>query len=67
MAAALPLAARAQFTTVRRVGILMNYRADQLVGQSRVIAFTQSLQKLGWSEGSNLRIDTRWTGGDSGL
>jgi putative ABC transport system substrate-binding protein len=25
------------------------------------------LRKLGWSEGSNLRIDTRWTGSDSSL
>jgi len=63
-----PLAARAQQSgTVRRVGVLMNYGADDPEGQARVIAFRQGLQKLGWSEGSNLRIDTRWTGGDSGL
>ena len=68
MAAAMPLAARAQQSiTVRRVGILMNFRADDPEGQARVMAFTQSLQKLGWSGGSNLRIDIRWTGGDSGL
>jgi len=63
-----PLAARAQqSSTVRRVGVLMNYRADEAEGQARVVAFTQGLQKVGWSEGSNLRIDPRWTGGDSDL
>jgi putative tryptophan/tyrosine transport system substrate-binding protein len=63
-----PLVARAQqSTTVRRVGVLMNYRADEPEGQARVRAFIQGLQKLGWSEGSNLRIDTRWIGSDSGL
>ena len=31
------------------------------------MAFTQALQKLGWSEGSNLRIDTRWARNDSDL
>jgi putative tryptophan/tyrosine transport system substrate-binding protein len=67
-AAAWPLAARAQqSSTARRIGVLMNYLADEPEGQARVIAFTQALQKLGWSEGSNLRIDTRWTGADPGL
>jgi putative ABC transport system substrate-binding protein len=63
-----PFAARAQqSTTVRRVGVLMNYRADEPEGQARVRAFTQALQKLGWPEGANLRIDTRWSGSDPGL
>jgi putative ABC transport system substrate-binding protein len=67
-AAAVPLATRAQqSSTVRRIGVLMNYRADEPEGQARVIAFTQALQKLGWSEGSNLRIDTRWARTDSDL
>src|SRR5262249_54413311 len=29
-------------------------------GQARLVAFTQALGQLGWSEGRNLRIDTRW-------
>ena len=63
-----PFAVRAQqSTTVRRVAVLMNYRADEPEGQARVKAFTQGIQKLGWSEGSNLRIDTRWAGTDSDL
>jgi putative ABC transport system substrate-binding protein len=67
-AAAWPLATRAQQSnTVRRVGVLMNFRADEPEGQARVMAFTQGLQKLGWSEGGNLQIDTRWTGDHPGL
>ena len=67
-AAASPFAARAQqSSTVRRVGVLMNYGADEPEGQGRVRAFTQGLQKLGWSEGGNLRIDIRWAGGDPAL
>jgi putative tryptophan/tyrosine transport system substrate-binding protein len=67
-AAAWPLAVRAQQSnTVRRVGVLMNYRADEPEGQARVKAFTEGLQKLGWSEGSNLQIDTLWSGSDYDL
>ena len=45
-----PFAVRAQqSTTVRRVGVLMNYRADEPEGQARVKAFTQGRRKLGWS------------------
>jgi putative ABC transport system substrate-binding protein len=29
-------------------------------GQRRVAAFREELQKLGWSESTNIRIDTRW-------
>jgi putative ABC transport system substrate-binding protein len=29
-------------------------------------AFKQSLQQLGWTEGSNVRIEVRWAGGDAG-
>jgi hypothetical protein len=53
-----PFAVRAQQSTTVRVGVLMNYRAEEPEGQARVQAFTQGIQKLGWSEGSNLRIDT---------
>ena len=68
LATAWPFAVRAQQSSaVRRVGVLMNYGADEPEGQARVRAFTQGLQKLGWSEGSNLRIDTRWTAQDPGL
>ena len=31
------------------------------------MAFLQGLQQLGWSEGRNVRIDTRWAAGDANL
>jgi putative tryptophan/tyrosine transport system substrate-binding protein len=65
-AAAWPLAARAQQpTATRRIGVLMNFGADAPEGQARVAAFIQALQKLGWNEGDNVRIDVRWPGDDS--
>jgi ABC-type uncharacterized transport system substrate-binding protein len=62
-AAAWPLAARAQQgERMRRVGILLPVAADDAEFQTRVGAFLQGLQQLGWSIGSNVRIDTRWAG-----
>jgi putative ABC transport system substrate-binding protein len=64
-AAAMPLTARAQQgERVRRVGVLMNLAAGDPEGQARNAAFLQGLQQLGWSDGRNLRIDTRWGAGD---
>jgi putative tryptophan/tyrosine transport system substrate-binding protein len=60
-AAAWPLAARAQQPErVRRIGVLMNVAAADPQGQAQLVAFQQGLQQLGWSEGRNVRIDTRW-------
>ena len=60
-AAAWPLAARGQpGERVRRVGVLMYWGADDAEGQVRLAAFTQALKQLGWTDGRNLRIDTRW-------
>jgi putative ABC transport system substrate-binding protein len=65
-AAAWPLAARAQQRErVRRVGVLMPFTADDPEGHARLLAFAQGLQQMGWSIGSNLRIDTRWGAGDA--
>ncbi len=64
-AVAWPLAARAQQSDqVRRIGVLMNFAADDLEGQARVAAFTQALPKLDWTEGRNLHIDIRWAADD---
>jgi ABC-type uncharacterized transport system substrate-binding protein len=61
-AAAWPLAARAQQgERMRRIGVLMPLAADDPVGQARIAAFREGLEKLGWTEGRNIRIDTRWT------
>jgi putative ABC transport system substrate-binding protein len=64
-AAAWPLAARAQQPQrMRRIGVLMNRAADDPDGQARLAAFRQALQDLGWTDGSNARIDVRWGGND---
>src|SRR6187455_1116657 len=64
-AAAWPLGARAQQSErVRHIGVLMYMPADDAEGQARLAAFTQALQQLGWSDGGNLRIDTRWATAD---
>jgi putative tryptophan/tyrosine transport system substrate-binding protein len=61
-AAAWPLAARAQQPDkVRRIGVLMPLAADDPLGQARIAALREGLEKLGWTEGRNIRIDTRWT------
>jgi putative tryptophan/tyrosine transport system substrate-binding protein len=65
VAVAWPLAARAQpGERVRRVGVLMYLAADDAEGQARLAALTQALKQLGWSDGRNLKIDTRWATAD---
>ena len=65
-AAAWPLAARAQQADrIRRIGVLMSLAADDRQGQARLAAFVQGLRELGWTDGRNVRIDTRWAAGDA--
>src|SRR5262245_35887418 len=65
-AAAWPLAARAQQRErMRRIGVLQSLTADDPEGQTRLAAFAQGLQQLGWTIGHNVQIDTRWAAGDS--
>jgi ABC-type uncharacterized transport system substrate-binding protein len=60
-----PLAGRAQQAErVRRIGVLMAISEDDPLGQARVAMFRQALAELGWTEGRNLTITWRWTGGD---
>jgi putative tryptophan/tyrosine transport system substrate-binding protein len=60
-AAAWPFAARAQqLDGVRRIGVLMAYSESDREGRADFAAFRQELQKLGWTDGRNLRIDSRW-------
>lgn len=60
--AAWPLASRAQQTDrMRRIGVLMPYPKGDAVVQARVQAFRQELARLGWSEGSNVQFDERWS------
>src|SRR6202048_5614863 len=63
-AAASPLAAHAQQPErVWRIGVLMAYAESDPEGQARVAAFREGLQKLGWAESPNIRIDNRWGAG----
>jgi putative tryptophan/tyrosine transport system substrate-binding protein len=65
-AAAWPFAARAQQSErTRRIGVLMSTAADDKEGQARINAFVQGLRELGWIDGRNVRIDTRWAAGDA--
>jgi ABC-type uncharacterized transport system substrate-binding protein len=65
-AATWPLAARAQQAErMRRIGVLMHATADGPEAQSRYASFLQGLQEVGWAVGRNVRIDTRWSGGDN--
>src|SRR5262249_39422947 len=63
-AAAWPLAASAQQARMRRDGVLLPYAADDREGQARLAAFQRALAELGWSDGGNVRIETRWGAGD---
>ena len=65
-AAAWPLVARAQQAGgMRRIGVLMGLPENDPEAQSELASFVQELQKLGWAEGRNILIDTRWaTPGD---
>ncbi|MGB8679611.1 MAG: ABC transporter substrate-binding protein [Pseudolabrys sp.] len=52
---------------VARIGVLMSVAANDPEGQARIAAFRQALQKLGWTEGQNVRIEARWAGGEAAL
>jgi putative ABC transport system substrate-binding protein len=68
VAVAWPLAGRAQQPDrVRRIGVLMGYAESDSDAQAWYAAFREELQKLGWTEGRNTQIDTRWaTPADAG-
>jgi len=65
VAATWPLAARAQQGgRVRTIGVLMNFLESDPAGQVGFEAFRDALKKLGWREGSDLRIELRWAESD---
>src|SRR2546428_5543638 len=60
-AAAWPLAARAQQRErKRRIGVLMAHAESDAEFHDYLSAFREGLQKLGWTEGRNIQIDSRW-------
>jgi putative ABC transport system substrate-binding protein len=64
VAMAWPLAARAQQPErMRRVGVLNPFDEND-PEHTNVAAFRQALEKLGWTNGGNVRIDYRWGSAD---
>src|SRR5262247_2580542 len=64
IAAAWPLAVWAQ--QPRRVGVLIPlYSQTDREGQASIVAFLDTFQKLGWSDGRNVRVEYRWGAGDA--
>ena len=60
-----PLAAQAQAERMRRIGVLYGLAANNPDAQARHAAFQQGLQQLGWTEGRNVRIESRWGAGNA--
>jgi len=54
-----------QVDPIRKVGVLMNFAAEDPEGQARLQLFSQSLRAVGWIEGKNLRTEIRWAGGNA--
>jgi putative ABC transport system substrate-binding protein len=65
-AAAWPVAARGQQPErMRRIGALMPYDENEPISQARAAIFREALARLGWIDGRNLRIDSRFAGIDT--
>ena len=67
-AAAMALAclrtARAQQSSVRRIGILLHGEQTDPLWQQRLAAFRQELERFGWLENRNIHIEVRYSGND---
>ncbi|MDB5923525.1 MAG: transporter substrate binding protein [Betaproteobacteria bacterium] len=60
-----PFAARAQRPgKMRRIAMLLGQTDADVDAQSRLLPFKETLAQLGWTEGRNLSIEVRWSGGD---
>ena len=63
IAAAWPLMARAQqVDRLRRIGVLQTLAENDPEAKFRTTALLRELQRLGWTEGRNVRIDSRFAG-----
>jgi hypothetical protein len=49
----------------RRVAVLMLYSDRDPPGHARLSIFKDSLEKLGWRDGSNVDIEVRWCGAEA--
>ena len=49
---------------MRRIGVLMNPEPNE-DSQAALAVFVRGLRELGWTDGGNVRIETRWAGGSA--
>jgi putative ABC transport system substrate-binding protein len=64
--AACPLAARAQQSDrMRHIAVLVGSAEHETDIQERLAGFRHGLERLGWSEGGNIRIDIRFAAGQA--
>ena len=49
---------------IRRIGLLSPFSENDSETRTRLAAFKQSLEGLGWTEGRNIRIDIRYSDGN---
>jgi putative ABC transport system substrate-binding protein len=60
-----PFAAQAQQgERLRRVAVLEPIEKDTPSAQARYTAFLRAFEQLGWTDGRNVQIVARWSGGD---
>jgi putative ABC transport system substrate-binding protein len=59
-----PLKARAQTERMPRVAVLTPYAESDPEAQAWFKSFVQGMRAVGWTDGSNIRIDARWGGGE---
>ncbi len=60
-----PAAGAQQSERMRRIGVILPSAADDADFQTFFGAFLQALAQLGWSIGSNVRVDVRWATGNA--
>jgi ABC-type uncharacterized transport system substrate-binding protein len=64
-AAAWPISTLAeQPERIRRIGALFPLPQGDPEWQKRLEEFTKSLRQLGWTDGRNMQLETRWSAGD---
>jgi putative ABC transport system substrate-binding protein len=61
-AATWPVVGRAQ-QSLPKVAVIMATAESERLGQDRLKSFLREFQRLGWVNGSNVRLDVRWAGG----
>jgi putative tryptophan/tyrosine transport system substrate-binding protein len=62
---ALPVAAFAQSDRMRLIGLLLSQAEGDREAKDRIAALREGLQKLGWTEGRNIRIEARYASGSA--